>query len=100
MQEADVVRRFLFPADQDAAILVEPRVDAFHNPAARTRPAATLLFLFAAGTDVRGIAATAGGPTNSFGRHIPCRHRGAVCAASSVAGDVTGMLSRVASTSF
>ncbi len=67
MQQADVVFRFLLPPHEDAAVAVQPRVDALDNPALRTVPAAALRLFLTARTDVRGVASSSGCTANGFG---------------------------------
>ena len=67
MQKTDVVRRFLFPAHEDAAVAVQPRVDTLDDPASRLVPVAALRLLFASRADVRRVATASGGTTDGFG---------------------------------
>ena len=67
MQQSNVVRSFLFPPHQDAAVAIHPGMDAFYDPTSRARPTTALDLFLAAGTDVRSVASMAGGATNGIG---------------------------------
>lgn len=67
MEQADVVRRFLFPAHENAAVAVQPRVNPLDDPAACAISAAALCLFFAARADVWRVASATDGATNSVG---------------------------------
>ena len=61
MQEAQIIRGFLFPANQQASRAVGPRVGSFHNPSARfassaSRHCGTLAFA----RNMRDVSSTLG----------------------------------------
>jgi hypothetical protein len=60
LEECEVVLGFLRPADQEGAVAVEPGVAGLDDPAASApfRRGSFELELFAAATDVGGVAAT------------------------------------------
>src|SRR5829696_8561114 len=60
MQQSLIVSGFLFPPHEDAAVAIEPRSDAFDNPATGTlAPHSLFGLLLASRSDVRHIAAAA-----------------------------------------
>ncbi len=67
MQQTDVVRRFLFPPHEDAAVAIQPRVDALDDPPSRTVSAAALRPLFTPRANVRRVASAAGRAANGIG---------------------------------
>jgi hypothetical protein len=67
MQQGNVVRSFLFPPHQDAAITIHPGMDAFYDPASRASPTAALSLFLAAGADMRSVASMAGSAANGVG---------------------------------
>jgi hypothetical protein len=67
MQQANVVRRFLLPPHENAAVAVQPRVNPLDDPAACAISAAALHLLFAARADVWRVASATGRATNSVG---------------------------------
>jgi len=61
LEKGEVVLVFLAPADQDAAVSVQPGMGRLYDPASRA-PASRARFefdLFAAGANVRGVAVRA-----------------------------------------
>jgi len=61
LEKGEVVLVFLAPADQDAAVSVQPGMGRLYDPASRA-PASRARFefdLFAAGANVRGVAVCA-----------------------------------------
>ncbi|BCM88995.1 hypothetical protein IAD21_00837 [Abditibacteriota bacterium] len=57
MEKRQIVIGLLFPADEDAAKAVHPRVGALYHPTPRFEPGLLLerLGLFATGSDVRRL---------------------------------------------
>jgi hypothetical protein len=58
MKKPEIVRGFVFPADDQSPITIEPRMDAFDDPVAGLASSAGRSF-FAASSDVRNVAAAA-----------------------------------------
>ena len=68
MQKGQVVRGFLFPADQQASCAIGPRVRAFHDPSASACGSAMrALRVLAFAGNVNDVAAASGGTANGFG---------------------------------
>ena len=67
MQQANVVRCSFLPPHKNAAVAVQPRVDALDDPAARAMSAAALGLFFTARADVWRVASAAGRAANGFG---------------------------------